>query len=338
MSELHPIEAAWRRFRGSGHVGLLRRAHALSGSYLNHVGLKRCPPEVALPGGAPYNLVALNETHGRGKTGGTPISVEGALLANTIHVWAAYRGSKTIYLVEPCLAECLSLTPWPERTPTGALRLRSRCPVLALPGASGAIYVAAAYDLLTGGEASGALELRICQFEDDLWAPICILHLVGEDLGAALRAAEAEARVHGAPEGVSARLWGNTRAGLALTLLLYLAGEPDIVRELHPGERPVKESLRRRDPERAKDLSAPSVRAVGKAFTQAIERWEIEHRGEPGVATGRTVRPHMRRAHSHLYWTGPGREQPRVRFLLPISVKGGKLVEEPEHPRETTVR
>ncbi len=45
----------------------------------------------------------------------------------------------------------------------------------------------------------------------------------------------------------------------------------------------------------------------------------------------------MRRAHSHLYWTGKGRELPRVRFLLPISVKGGKLIEEPEHPSETVV-
>jgi len=32
------------------------------------------------------------------------------------------------------------------------------------------------------------------------------------------------------------------------------------------------------------------------------------------------------------------REIPRVRFLLPISVRGGKLVEEPERPTETTVR
>ena len=36
--------------------------------------------------------------------------------------------------------------------------------------------------------------------------------------------------------------------------------------------------------------------------------------------------PHMRRAHSHLYWTGVGRAVPRVPFLLPISVKGGRLV------------
>jgi hypothetical protein len=63
-----------------------------------------------------------------------------------------------------------------------------------------------------------------------------------------------------------------------------------------------------------------------------------EHRSDPGVESGRTVRPHMRRAHSHLYWTGEGRKQPRVRFLLPISVRGGRLVEEPAQPTEIKVR
>ena len=92
----------------------------------------------------------------------------------------------------------------------------------------------------------------------------------------------------------------------------------------HPGELPaVKSKLERRDPERFRDLREPTHYAVGKEFSRPIERWEIGHRGDPGVETGRTMRPHMRNAHSHLYWTGPGRTQPRVRFLLPISVKGG---------------
>jgi hypothetical protein len=51
-----------------------------------------------------------------------------------------------------------------------------------------------------------------------------------------------------------------------------------------------------------------------------------------------SVRPHMRRAHSHLYWTGAGRKQPRVKFLLPISVRGGALVEEPEESQVTLMR
>jgi hypothetical protein len=49
--------------------------------------------------------------------------------------------------------------------------------VLALPWKGETIYLAAAYDLVTGAEESGALELRISKFEDDLWIPISILHL-----------------------------------------------------------------------------------------------------------------------------------------------------------------
>ena len=52
-----------------------------------------------------------------------------------------------------------------------------------------------------------------------------------------------------------------------------------------------------------------------------------------GTPTGRTVRPHLRRAHWHLYWTGegsrhdPARAIPVLRWLPPIPVK---LDEAPE--------
>jgi hypothetical protein len=133
-------------------------------------------------------------------------------------------------------------------------------------------------------------------------------------------------------------VWRNELAGLTLTMLLYLGGERDLVRIVHPGEKPLKAKIARIDPERYRDLAEPTVQAVGKVFTRAIARWEIEHRSDEGVATGGTVRPHMRRAHSHLYWTGVGRRQPRVKFLLPISVRGGALVEEPEGTHVALVR
>lgn len=336
--DLHPIEAAWRRFRNSEHRELFSRARELRQSFLDFIGLKRPPAQIALPGAVAWNLVALREAQARGEQTGSIISIDGSLLVNTIHVWAAYRESKTVFQMDPYLAECLSRSPWPDATPTAALRLPSRCPVLSIPRGAETIHLAAAYDLVTGAEASGALELRISQYEDNLWVPICILHLTRENLSACVEAAAAEARSHGGFDE-TARLWSNTTAGLALTMLLYLAGEADVVRIVHPGARPaVKSKLERRDPERFRDLREPTYYAVGKEFGRAIERWEIEHRGDPGEATGRAVRPHMRRAHSHLYWTGKGREIPRVRFLLPVSVRGGKLVEEPEQPSETKVR
>ena len=102
--------------------------------------------------------------------------------------------------------------------------------------------------------------------------------------------------------------------------------------------RQIRPTLQKRAPDRYNDLREPKIHAVGKSFTRAIERWEIEHLPEKDNESSRTMRPHMRRAHAHLYWTGEGREMPRVRFLLPISVKGGKLVEERENPQMTVVR
>lgn len=53
------------------------------------------------------------------------ISVGGTLLVNTLHVWAAYRADKTVYEIEPALAECLARSPWPANTEEGALVLES---------------------------------------------------------------------------------------------------------------------------------------------------------------------------------------------------------------------
>lgn len=70
MGELHPIEAAWRRFRGSERIELLRRALTLRQSYLDFIGLKHPPAGIALPGAVVWNLVALDEARARGKTTG----------------------------------------------------------------------------------------------------------------------------------------------------------------------------------------------------------------------------------------------------------------------------
>lgn len=53
-------------------------------------------------------------------------------------------------------------------------------------------------------------------------------------------------------------------------------------------------------------------------------------RGPPGEL--RDGFPHIRGVEPELCWTGACRAVPRVRFLLPLSVKGGALVEEPEAP------
>jgi hypothetical protein len=269
-------------------------------------------------------------------------------LANTIHMWAAYRESKTIYRIEPYLAECLSRTSWPDDVPAEALRLPSYCPILEFPWEGQTTYIAVTYDIVPFAPAKVSVNIshfsppaagndRELISSNAVWEGICVLSLVR---GTLAECVEHTARMVNQtfPGHTSFDYLHNGLAGFVITLLLYLAGEPDIVRLVHPGEKPeVKPSLQKRDPERFKDLREPTINLVGTAFTRAIERWEIEEARERGEPTGRTVQPHTRRAHAHLYWTGEGRRTPRVRFLLPISVKGGKLVEEPETPRVAAV-
>ena len=186
--------------------------------------------------------------------------------------------------------QCLTRSPWPEQTPTQALRLLSRCPVLVIPRPEGdPSYVTAVYDLLTGEEHSGALELRICEFMKAAhwWVPICVLHFNHDCLAECLDAAAAEAERHGAPPGEAETVWRNELASLTLSILLYLGGEPDLVRIVHPGENPLKAKIARTDPERYRDLAE---------------------------------------------------KQPRVKFLLPISVGGAAVVEEPEETEVALIR
>lgn len=66
-----------------------------------------------------------------------------------------------------------------------------------------------------------------------------------------------------------------------------------------------------------------------------IQTWQVAWRigaaletaapqGQPtsplGSPTGRTLKPHLRRAHWHLFWVGPQRSKPRIRWLPPIPI------------------
>ncbi len=123
--DLHPVEAAWRRFRNGPHADLLRKSLEARSSYLRFIHMARLPNEIVLPGAVAWNLVALGEARARGERTGSSISIEGSLLVNTSHVWAAYREGKTIYTIESALVDCLARSPWPDLTPTAALRLPS---------------------------------------------------------------------------------------------------------------------------------------------------------------------------------------------------------------------
>jgi hypothetical protein len=71
----------------------------------------------------------------------------------------------------------------------------------------------------------------------------------------------------------------------------------------------------------AKPPKVVNVGFVVGAGLRAWRRTEREAKAErPSGTGGRHVRPHVRRAHPHLYWTGEGRKTPRVRWVWPVRV------------------
>lgn len=84
----------------------------------------------------------------------------------------------------------------------------------------------------------------------------------------------------------------------------------------------------------------PRTIAVGYDVGAGLRAWRrsrpADH--EPAAVTDRHVRPHVRRAHPHLYWTGEGRKTPRVHWLWPIRINAatpiGKTTVQPVRKRE----
>lgn len=334
-SSLPISELAWRKVR-HWITPTLQDTMRLLPDYLSHLKLSRLPPHVVCPGSLLLNWLAVRQL---GLS-----TLEQIAMAEDLLVWAAYRDAKTVWRIEPRLVEALSDCPWPDETPMTAIRLHSRCPVLEWQGPDRPIVVSACYDLLTGQEATGKLELRLQWLHENRWLPLAILYNDASTVSAALEQAQA-AGVDTARKivGVSMDVGAPFRSDLArmaLIMLLYLRGEPDVVRAVHSGAKPDRDvRMRRKDPERWADIREPTVWDVGVEYRKALERWEIEQAREIGAySSDRSVRPHMRRAHAHLYWTGPGRTEPRVRFLLPIAVKGKQVEEEAATPIIQSIR
>jgi hypothetical protein len=102
-----------------------------------------------------------------------------------------------------------------------------------------------------------------------------------------------------------------------IQLLLYLCSEePDISRRS-----PVP---RRRGRSSVHTASYPDKIDVG-AYIGSVIRGTQMPRGTDGgtyAPTGASVRPHVRRAHWHLYWTGAGRTVPKIKWVSAVFVKG----------------
>lgn len=100
-----------------------------------------------------------------------------------------------------------------------------------------------------------------------------------------------------------------------VNLVLYLcSNEPDIKRSS-----PIPR-VRGAD-NRQKIAAYPDKIDVGTYIGAAIRTARAESRAN-GVPSGSSTqkRPHVRRAHWHLYWTGEGRATPSVKWIMPVFV------------------
>lgn len=72
--------------------------------------------------------------------------------------------------------------------------------------------------------------------------------------------------------------------------------------------------------EGARTPKAPKVFDVGIRVGVSLKAARLARSGGTGQLTGRKMAPHVRRAHPHTYWCGPGRQERRIKWLFPILV------------------
>lgn len=305
-------------------VALLRESRRHLAALKDYLKLDRLPEQVALPGMIPYNLLLVELQ----RTGRLPDLTMLSTYTTTICWWAAYEQTRQTYRVRAELWQELGRLRWPAQTPAVALAyLPRKAFSLELPeGELLGVY----YDLLTGQEETRALELRVVRFESHLAIPLLTLHLIG-NLDLALQDALDTAVEHGFNPDMRKLLLAKKEVfSRLINLLLYIAGDQDVANEVAV-ETPLAKRHRKASEETQRRMKRPAKSAdVGVRYAEALRiALEAEEKETPGQKTGRTVRPHVRRAHPHLYWTGPGRKIPRVRYLPTILVKGGGKQELP---------
>lgn len=118
---------------------------------------------------------------------------------------------------------------------------------------------------------------------------------------------------------------------VAVSAAYYLASKNAEIKEVKiPKEkRPILVSKPGATPKKVNVKTYNVGFAIGKSFEKQLASGE-EYQKSAATGTGRTVRPHVRRAHWHHYWVGEGRTRLEVRWIEPTFVL-------PEGKREVSV-
>lgn len=237
---------------------------------------------------------------------------------------ATWRMTQGIYRYDPALYPALCDTPLAGDVPESVLyRLPEWCVYIETPGIRfrgcdvHGVWAHLECDIARGGTAELRLLLDTAPdpdhpMEGDALVPIPII-LGGGTLADAMRrlyeSAAVQARLRGVatpPPAIASDM--ATELSPLLALVLYLCSEaPDVTRRGQPGVPANPEPVRtRRDGWKLFPADGPREWDVGVRIGAALRAaYAREQTGGKAVATGRHVRPHVRRAHWHTILTGP---------------------------------
>ncbi len=245
-------------------------------------------------------------------------------------------GCRQVYRIDPVTAEELCAQPMPGELPCEALR-RLPYPI---------IYVDHRIACVSGGAIVG-FDGFLAQVVDNGAGQSLILALIGTsdrrlrvevslDEGRTLQDAVNALELSSGSSGVkmgSIRLYEQAVAAM-LNLLLFIISSDDVeVAYAPPSGKRGQKVGKRSCPDHVKVAGA----RIGRAIGEARRAYPANH----AHSTGRTVAPHMRRAHWQHFWVGPrkSREDGKhgdelvVRWIPPIAVNGGEDEVETVHER-----
>ncbi|MFC9433745.1 hypothetical protein [Nocardia sp. NPDC057030] len=115
-----------------------------------------------------------------------------------------------------------------------------------------------------------------------------------------------------------------TLVSAALTVLLYACTDNrDLGKVATPAGRHTSRKLK----------PGNDIHALGWKFGPKLYAARIRaDRGEFAEGTGREQPPHQRSHSFHTYWTGPGRQVPKLRFVLPYWVRLDRVPDPADMP------
>lgn len=242
----------------------------------------------------------------------------------------AWRQTKGIYAFDPTLYDALARTPMDGRIPVEALfHLPEWCVWIETPDGLGldspGFFAHLEHDAnakraelrvsICAGERLTTLALHLDQatIEEAFAASLAYGAQIAASLGYNLKMSRDEMRDAG--KAMAEIL------GPRLSLLLYLCAENAEIRD---------EQTRTRTPSNPAPVKVK--RGIKLFAASQPTDWEVGFRIGPTIrsaeraqstaqgGTHTSPRPHVRKAHWHTFWTGPGRTKARVRWLWPTDV------------------